>query len=381
MIDKIAITGCGSISSLGSTRKEIEENYRLEKHFLTNDAGIVVGKMSDKTKGLIDSLKTEKKQYNKLDDVTLYAMLSARIALKEAGWKDDNFGVNIGSSRGATELFEKYILDFHNRKKAHPLTSPSTTLGNISSWVAQDLGSKGITLSHSITCSSASHAVLNGVAWIQSGMSSRFLVGGSEAPLTPFTISQMQSLKIYTNERTNFPCRSLDLNKNNNTMCLGEGAATFCLEKNPKKTPLAFITGIGYANEHITHPTSISDEGVALQESMKMALSNIDPNDIDVVIAHAPGTIKGDQSEINAINEVFKQHNTPIVTSNKWKIGHTLGASSALSIEMGLIMLAKQDIVKPPYQIFDNEPKTPFKNILINAIGFGGNAVSIVISK
>ena len=34
-----------------------------------------------------------------------------------------------------------------------PLVSPTTTLGNISSWVAYDLGLDGVTLSHSITCS------------------------------------------------------------------------------------------------------------------------------------------------------------------------------------------------------------------------------------
>jgi 3-oxoacyl-(acyl-carrier-protein) synthase len=38
-------------------------------------------------------------------------------------------------------------------------------LGNISSWVAHDLQSSGPEISHSITCSTALHAVLNGVAW------------------------------------------------------------------------------------------------------------------------------------------------------------------------------------------------------------------------
>ncbi len=36
-----------------------------------------------------------------------------------------------------------------------------------------------------------------GVAWINSGMSDKFLVGGSEAALTDFTIAQMQALKVY----------------------------------------------------------------------------------------------------------------------------------------------------------------------------------------
>jgi 3-oxoacyl-(acyl-carrier-protein) synthase len=79
------------------------------------------------------------------------------------------------------------------------LASPTTTLGNISSWVAHDLQSSGPEISHSITCSTALHALLNGVAWLKAGMADKFLVGGTEAPLTDFTIAQMRALKIYSN--------------------------------------------------------------------------------------------------------------------------------------------------------------------------------------
>ena len=70
------------------------------------------------------------------------------------------------------------------RKHAHTHPSPSPTLGNISSWVAHDLMLKGPDISHSITCSTALHALLNGVVLIQSGMTKKFIVGGSEALLT-----------------------------------------------------------------------------------------------------------------------------------------------------------------------------------------------------
>jgi 3-oxoacyl-(acyl-carrier-protein) synthase len=90
--------------------------------------------------------------------------------------------------------------------------------------VAHDLKNKGPEISHSITCSTALHAILNAVAWLQSGMATRFLVGGSEAPLTAFTLAQMQALKIYANEESEFPCKAFDLTKTKNSMVLGEGA-------------------------------------------------------------------------------------------------------------------------------------------------------------
>src|SRR5690606_38153520 len=156
-------------------------------------------------------------KYKDLDLTVLYAIYASREAIRQAHWKDGNFGVNIGSSRGATALFEKYHAEFVLSGEAATLSSPTTTLGNISSWVAHDLQAQGPEISHSITCSTALHSLLNGVAWLRGGMAEKFLVGGSEAPLTPFTIAQMKALKIYSKlregEEGNYPCKALDLDR------------------------------------------------------------------------------------------------------------------------------------------------------------------------
>lgn len=263
--------------------------------------------------------------------------------------------------------------------KCLPLASPTTTLGNISSWVAQDLRSTGFEMSHSITCSTALHALANGIAWIESGMESRFLVGGSEAPLTPFTLAQGKALKIYSDSTEIYPCRALDMSKTKNTMVLGEGAGIFCLEKNPKKKPLVNIIGLGFATEKLTHNVSISANASCLQKSMQMALQHVDFKSVDVAVLHTPGTIKGDLAEVNAIKETFKNH-PPVLTNNKWKVGHTFGASGALSLEMAILMLAEQQFFGVPYISYSNLPKK-LDRILVNAVGFGGNAVSVLLEK
>src|SRR5690606_23910564 len=131
----------------------------------------------------------------------LFAILASRIAVTAAGWKKGNsIGINIGSSRGATALFEKYHAEYLRCGKTETATSPATTLGNISSWVSYDLKSNGPDISHSVTCSTGLHAILNGCAWLGSGMADKFLAGGSEAALTPFTIAQMNALRIYAKE-------------------------------------------------------------------------------------------------------------------------------------------------------------------------------------
>lgn len=382
--EPISITALSSISALGSDEKSIKSAYQNPDHFLTQrvigNQNVWVGELPKQEKKALEHLRQSDSKYRNLDATVLYALYVSRKAVEIAGWGEgDNFGINIGSSRGATQLFENHHKDFLVNGKAHTLTSPTTTLGNISSWVAHDLKSKGPIISHSITCSTALHAVLNAIAWIQGGLTDKFLVGGSEAPLTPFTIAQMQALKIYSKLNGNYPCRSYDIKKAGNTMVLGEGAAMACLEKGNSEKALAKIIGVGYATEVLTHNVSLSNDAKCFQEAMKMALGPNAPGDIDVIVMHAPGTVKGDLSELNAINVIFGDKR-PFVTTNKWKVGHTFGASGMLSLEMGMHMLTHQTPFPVPFVEYSELPKTIGK-VLVNAVGFGGNAVSILLSR
>jgi 3-oxoacyl-(acyl-carrier-protein) synthase len=381
---KIAITSLASFSPLGNTPEGIWNNYLSPKTLITtkdfNGKGQFVATIAAEIRKEIDGLRKEDSKYKALDETVLMAILTSRKAIENAGWhKGDDFGINIGSSRGATQLFEKYHSEFIATGKTATLTSPTTTLGNISSWVAHDLKSKGPEISHSITCSTALHAVLNAVAWLQSGMTTKFLVGGSEAPLTAFTLAQMHALKIYAKQQQEFPCRAFDLTKSKNTMVLGEGAAMACLELGEKENALGYITGIGYATDELEHNISISNEAICFQKSMAMALKNMPLDEVDAIVMHAPGTIKGDTSEYKAIQQLFS-NNLPMLTTNKWKIGHTFGASGILSMELALMMMQHNTFVGIPY-VSETNPRKNIRNVLINAVGFGGNAVSVLVSK
>ena len=384
LITPISITSFASMSALGSDPTVIWNAYLDAKHRIStksiNDVETFVACISNEDEQLLDEIKASDNKYKNLDKTVLFAIFSARKAMQNAGWKSsDNFGVNFGSSRGATALFEEYHKEFLATQKSSTLSSPTTTLGNISSWVAHDLQTQGPEVSHSITCSTALHSLLNGVAWINSGMCQKFLVGGSEAPLTNFTIAQMQALKVYAKEKAAYPCKAFDLTKAKNTMVLGEGTAAICLEQGVTKNAIATIEGVGYATEVLKHNTSVTANAECFQKSMKMATQNIHLNEVDVIVMHAPGTKKGDSSEVNAIQAVFG-NDIPFLTTNKWKIGHTFGSSGLLSLELGLLMLQHQKTIAVPFAVPQQHPKK-IKKILVNAVGFGGNAVSVLISK
>ncbi|MEY2868197.1 MAG: hypothetical protein RIR01_621 [Bacteroidota bacterium] len=379
----ISITALASISPLGNDPKTIWENYLSEKHFFSkkklDNQESWVASLDDVSKEIISELQASDVKYKSLDNSVLYAMAASRQAVADAGWDQDSvFGINIGSSRGATDLFEKHFQEYLETGKSQTLASPTTTLGNISSWVGHDLQSTGPEISHSITCSTALHALLNGVAWLRSGMADKFLVGGSEAPLTDFTIAQMRALKIYSHSEEAYPNQALNLEKKLNSMILGEGAAVCCLEIGKKENALAFIEGIGYATEILEHNISISAEAICFQKSMKMALENTNVEDVDAIVMHAPGTKAGDLTEYKAIQKIFGE-NLPLLTTNKWKIGHTFGASGILSVELAVLMLQHNQFIGVPFAKAQTQTKS-IKKVLVNAVGFGGNAVSVLLS-
>lgn len=379
----ISITAIASISGLGNDQDVIWQNYLNDNHcFIETSIGnqnTAIAPLNSESKKKISELKKSDTKYRSLDNSVLFALAASRKAIEKAGWQNNTaFGINIGSSRGATELFEKHHLDFIQSGKVETLASPTTTLGNISSWVSHDLQSQGPEISHSITCSTALHALLNGIAWLKSGMADKFLVGGSEAPLTDFTIAQMRALKIYSKNSDEFPCRASDLNKKQNSLVLGEGAAVCCLEIGRTDKTIAVIEGIGYATEILEHNVSVSAEATCFQKSMKMALENTKLSEVDAIVMHAPGTIKGDLSEYKAIQKIFG-NDLPLLTTNKWKIGHTFGASGMLSIEMAILMLQNQTFIGVPFAEAKTEKK-PLRKIMVNAVGFGGNAVSVLLS-
>jgi len=395
----IVIKAYGSLSALGCRKETVLANYRSDRAFtiskVFNKISYPVGGLSVETEQFLqDMVRQNPKFFRRLDKSVLMAVGASMLAYEAAGWARENekrqaIGVNLGSSRGATGLFERFHAEFLQspENKTALLTSPLTTLGNISSSVANYLELSGPVISNSMTCTTGAQAIINGVAWLRAGMADRFLAGGSEAPLTSFTLAQLEALGICAHDTGDpYPCRPLSsAEKTEDTMILGEGAAVFALEKMAKKDIAgekneAVMESVGYAFEKIFSPTGISEEANALQLSMQMALKN-QKNEapVDLVLMHAPGTVMGDRAELQAISKVFGDY-VPNLFSNKWKIGHTYAASAPLSLELAILAVQNQLVLDFPYLNRVRNTQRPIKKVMVNSAGFGGNATSIIIS-
>ncbi len=392
----IVIRGAGVISPLGHDATTVAAAYRAGIPAFTTrmhqGQDIPVAALPTAAEEALQQLVQLNPNYRQLDRSVLLAIYAARHAASAAGWlheraaTDDDLAVNIGSSRGATGLFEQHFGDFQQHHTLSPSASPTTTLGNLSSWVAHAVNAGGAQISHSITCSTALMAVANAVAWLKAGMATRFLAGGTEAPLTPFTLAQMKAVGIYSKLANNpYPCQPYALEKQN-TFVLGEGAAVFALEQAPVselKAGDVIVEAVGLGFEKIVSKTGITPDGQNFQKSMRHALAQLPTHNqkVDLVITHTPGTHAGDKAEIAAIETVFG-HSRPEITTNKWLIGHTLGASGALSLQYGLAILEQQRYPSLPYPTLTcTDSGTNFSRIMINAAGFGGNAASIILYR
>jgi 3-oxoacyl-[acyl-carrier-protein] synthase II len=391
--EHIVIRACGAISPLGFDEATVTQAYLAgNPSFQTSlhqGKATPVASLPALAEEKLQELIATNTNYRHLDRSVLLAIYAARQAAEQAGWltagadQQADLAVNIGSSRGATGLFEHHY-DSFQQERLSPTSSPTTTLGNLSSWVGHAVNAGGAQISHSITCSTALMAIANGMAWLRAGMATRFLAGGTEAPLTDFTIAQMKAVGIYSKLQEHFfPCQPYGTS-GQNTFVLGEGAAVFALEKSTAtslKPGDIVVEAAGFGFEQIESKTGISPDGLNFQKSMRHALSQLPAADrnVDAIITHTPGTRAGDSAELNAIRAVFPQKQ-PLITTNKWLLGHTLGASGALSLQYGLYLLRHQQV---PALLYPSEvtPATSpqLRRIMVNAAGFGGNAASLVI--
>lgn len=299
------------------------------------------------------------------------------------------------SSRGAVYALEEDWSAHAKGGRIHPLSSPRTTLGRLPSALFQDLGVEkgGLSLALSAACAGGLHCVGLATLLIQGGLSDHVLAGGSEAPLTGFSRKQLESLGVLSTSPLGtsppLPFPTMPMSPHSRGMILGEGAALLHLGREdgglPGEEPLGQVLGYGAATEQASM-TGLSAEGQNLQWAIAQALarSGIGPEDVDGIIGHGSGTPMGDQAELQAYRKVFQEDPPPMYWL-KWLNGHMLGVSPLASIVMALDLLHSQSLPDMPYALLKEaigrRRLRPLKYILVTAMGFGGGAGALVLSR
>jgi 3-oxoacyl-(acyl-carrier-protein) synthase len=130
-------------------------------------------------------------------------------------------------------------------------------------------------------------------------------------------------------------------------------------------------------------------EAQALRRAIELA--GLAPRDVDLVNAHAAGTVDGDLVEATALTKAFGGHR-PAVYAPKAALGNTFGAAGAM--EAVLTTLALRDGVVPPtlnlrhlderidLDVVTGQPRrSDYRYAVSNTFAFGGHNVVLTFGK
>jgi len=183
--------------------------------------------------------------------------------------------------------------------------------------------------------------------------------------------------------------------RHRNGPVVGEGTGLLCLESldSARSRGAAIyceIVGWGMsgtpapANDWPDDPAGLV---VAMQKAM--ALAGVRPVDIDTVSAAASGGVKSDRLEARALEQVFKDAETPAVTAVKGAIGENFAsggiraAAMVLSIHAGIVppTLGLESPITELDVVTADARKMTVNHGLVNACASGGTFASLLFSR
>ncbi|GAA3683976.1 hypothetical protein GCM10022267_83510 [Lentzea roselyniae] len=164
---------------------------------------------------------------------------------------------------------------------------------------------------------------------------------------------------------------------------------------------LGILTGVGASSDgkgHAIYAPSKTGQHRALRRAFDT--SGLQPDDIDLIIAHATGTRAGDATELAALRDVYGKNRDRLVVSNKSLVGHGAYAAGVISLIHALLALEhgtvpaqhRFDGPAPEYELESGSLRVPTadtplprrddrpRNVAISAFGFGGTNMHVIVS-
>ena len=328
-------------------------------------------------------------------------LLAAREALAEAKVEVDAnpMGLFWGSAVGGIISLDEQFRNFYTRGQrwVTPATVPRTMVAAAAGLIAIETGIQGPNCTFASACSASSHAIVHAFEQIRSGVLNRCLVGGADCPIAPGHLQAWDQLRALSPDSDSPGRACRPFSRNRNGLVLGEAAVAFVLERGDEAEkrgiePYARIRSYA-ANcdaAGILQPSASSQRDCIQLALSKAGWQEIVPN---YFAAHGTGTLDGDRSEVTALRSLFGEKSDELtISSIKSTLGHTLGASGALSL--GSVLLAMRRQVFPPtanYEEFDPDcaidcipnkaRQGRIEKALVHSFAFGGSNVVIAVEE
>jgi 3-oxoacyl-[acyl-carrier-protein] synthase II len=374
-MDRIAITGIGVISSIGTTADAFWNGLisgtsgadRIRSFDTTGFKSTIAAEATDFDPALYLSTKQVRRMARFSQMATaaaIQAVESAGIHLPDVA-HTGRIGTVIGTAAGDYVNLEEQHQRLLERGPGygHPLAVPMIIPNMSSANVSIALGITGPNLGVASACASGAHAIATAAMVLQSGRADIMLAGGAEAAITPLTVNAYGCMGVLTSRNDDPAAASRPFDRDRDGFLIGEGGAVLVMEREADARGrgariLAWLAGIGMTSD--AHSVAIPEpDGAAAAEAMTLAVQDagLTPRDVDYINAHGTSTGANDRTETLAIKRAFGDVAYHLaVSSNKSMVGHTLGAAGA--VEAVATVLTVQNHILPPtinYQTPDPE--------------------------
>ncbi|MFV0415071.1 MAG: beta-ketoacyl-[acyl-carrier-protein] synthase family protein [Chthoniobacterales bacterium] len=407
---RAVITGLGPVSCVGIGKANFQGALHAEKSGITRLTRFSSEGVKPHCAGEINNFAPGEyfspQQLKRIDRYAQFAVVSARLALQDAGLSFSpehpnpragvSFGTALAGISNAETEHQKFITD--GPRAINKTLALQIFGGAAHSNIAIDCGFQGPGTTNSNSCTSGAIALGEALHWIRSGLCDFVVAGAAEAPLNPLTYAAFANIRTMSRAEPPHACRPFDLHRDGFVM--GEGAAALIVEdyEHAKKRGAHIYAELsGYAlNNDAYHMTTPRPDGKPVTRAMQEALNDagLNPTDIDYINAHASSTQVNDANESACIHKVFAEHarRNLHVSGTKGYTAHPLGATGAL--EAIICCLTFEDSWLPPtlhyrtpdpacdLNIITNHgvEKNP-RAVLNNCFGFGGINASVVFKR
>ena len=343
-LQRVVVTGYGVTSPIGHTPEEFWNSLRNGKIGIKPITKFDASEIPVFNAGEIQDFPFDKyfvkKDRNRMDDYSLYAIYAAMEALENSALDmaktiRDRVGVIVSSGIGGLQELEDQIIRMHDRgmKRIKPMFIPKALSNMGAGNIALKIGAQGVCKSITTACASANDAIGEAFREIKYGFHDVILAGGSEASITQIGIGGFNALTALST--TEDPARSaIPFDKDRNGFVMGEGAGVLVLEslEHAQKRGAAILAEVvGYgSNCDAYHMTTPRPDGSGAAKAMKLAIqeAGIEPEQVGYVNAHGTSTQANEKGESQAIVAVLGK-DVP-VSSTKSFTGHLLGAAGAV---------------------------------------------------
>jgi 3-oxoacyl-[acyl-carrier-protein] synthase II len=407
---RVVITGIGVVApnghDLDTFWNSIKNGESAGKDLTRFDAGDMPVKIAAEIRNFDPVQYIDAKRAKRLDLSTLYGIVAAVRATKDAGIRfdlldADRAGVVEAISLGGTETTIAGVHSLKNRnyRSINAFSLINGYTGGGSGEIALQLGIHGHAMTYCAGSASGNEAMGYALNMIRQGDVDVMVAGGTEAPLIPelWAVFSLNRVMTSRNEMPKASMRPFDVDRDG--FLLGEGAAFMILEElsfaiSRGAKIYAEVAGHGRSCEAY-HSVAPHPEGIGVYRAMEKALRNakLSAPDVDYINAHGTATSLNDAAELKAIQRFFGERAKSIaVSSTKPVTGHLLGAAG--SIETAICALAIHHQIMP----FTQNLRTPIDNYGVQLLqgasrhypietalnlssGFGGKNACLVLTK